>query len=348
MMLKAASRILIVCIVVDLITARSLWAANPKKTISEIAACLDSPKIKSKTCERTSRFLKKEKAHTEKGVHFLEHEWHIRRDLKSKGLELPNEVIPVAYSHREIGDHALVVIADWSYGKDSGISDRRQEAEWFSYKSGMVTRDNYWDGGSYNKLHVYIKKTAKSGYELLQSLAVTGEPVLSVKSTKLTWDNSFSTWFKTSDTLNCAGGEGKDKEVFFCLSNFWSKDWPEIHYWEDVRASTGLVLSTHLFVKGTYTKINADKGYFYKAGDQFAFAAPPSGEGYNDKWSYASPAAVMILNADRNSFERSDELTSQVFPVIERRIGTAPGDPVKEGYYLDKKNQLYRFVESAP
>jgi hypothetical protein len=327
-----------------------ILASDPTETIRDISGCLAKAPAKGKFCKKVDTFLKKNNARAEAGTQILDHEWRLRRELKQKGFDLPIEIIPVAYVWQAAGDQDLVVVADWSYGQQVGVPSKRQQAEWISYKSELVAPGTYWDGGSFNRLHFYIRPSPRKALELAYSELVTGEPVLVSKKLNLSSreiDNSLEAWFKDSDSRECANAELKSPSVVICLTHYWSKIWPEVHVWEDERGSTGIVLNTYVHVKGGYKKINGDYGYFTTAQvgaeKTHVFAAPPRGEGYNEDWSYAGPEAVMAWNPTTESLERSDELSAMYFPVTDRKIGEISGAPTKEGKFLDKKGQLFRF-----
>ena len=332
---------------ISALSSTKIFAADdPKKILQQIADCLDDKGLDSDVCKKTKEYLTTHKAEQHGKSYFLEDEIRIRAELKAKGLDLPVEIIPVGAASMTIAGNEAIAVLDWSYGSyevDAGLPGKRQQAEWLSYKTDLIPPATYWDGGSYNTIHFYTKPKSAKDFKYSNSALLLGEYITN-KSDERDKKMSLAYWFLDSAKPSCTGTAAHP--VLICVTNYWSKDWPEFHVWNDARASSGLVMNTYVFHKG-YKKVLDDNGHFGKmmpgANQPVLFIAPPTGESYNKNWAYAGSGAVYKWNPETKAMQKSEQLTKRLFPAIKKKIGSVPDGPTKAGYFLDKSGSLYLF-----
>lgn len=318
-----------------------------KKSIQAIEDCLNGKDVTSEVCKKTNDYLAKHKLQREGDAIFLEEEAQVRDALKAKGLALPLGIIPVAFSAMTVSGNEAIAVLDWSYGlyeEDGAIADRRQQAEWLSYKMELFPLRSYWDGGSYNKIHFYVKPKNTKSYTYSNSSFITGEFLtkeIDSKNPKM----SLNYWFKDVPKPDC--DSTAEKSIRTCSTNYWSKLWPEFHFWNDTSASTGLVLRTYVWNNKSYQTVLDDNGHFAKKSAirrfPVLFISPPNGQGYNKDWASAGPGAVYQWNPQTKAMQKSEQLTKKFIPAIPKKLGTVPEGPTHPGYFLDKNGTLYLF-----
>lgn len=291
-------------------------------------------KLESSVCKILVKFLKETPHHIVNENIYLEEEWKIRNELKQMGLDLSESIIPTQYISKKTTKGDLVFVADWSY-ELLNTSRKDSQIEWLMFKAGICTE--VFDSGDFQKLHIFIRKKTSESFKLnFSDSQIVGTHI-----------GSLDRFFKDFEAVDCL----KDSlgRVVACLTQYWSKDYPEISIFDDQRGSTGVVVNTYMNINGNYQKMMSCDGHyenFYKAGKkQTVFIQHTTREGFNENWSFAYPGQVHVWNSKKNSFEISNNLTKEYFPVTEKKIQQGTEDPQLEGYYMPTQgNGLYHFV----
>lgn len=315
-------------------------AATVEEEFLKISECLVSPEP-GRECKPLFSYLRKTPHHREGMNIYPDDEWGLREELSAKGLKAPESIILLDYAWWSGPAGEVAVLFDWSYlpfSNDPRARDDRtkSQARWLAYRMGSVSKD-YWDGGKYNNLLVYTRKKGASEFELSANEVVCGE-----------WSDRLGFYFKEPASRTCSPVKSVPGGYGVCFTRYFSKGWPELHVWNDERASTGVVLRSYASTGGGYKKISSTDGHYEqvwetpKSRPRWALVRHTTGEGFDEDWSFAYPGSVDLFDPKTGRLEKSKALTERMFPVVERKI--APGTPQQEDVFMDKEGKLFRFV----
>jgi hypothetical protein len=291
-------------------------------------------KSDAKVCKVISKFLKDTPHYSDKENIYLEEEWKIRNELKQMGFELSDSVIPTYYVFKKTSKGDFLFITDWSYELLS-TAHIDSQVSWLMYKAGIC--NEVFDSGDFQKFHIFIRNKKSKTFKLnFSDSQILGTHIASVEN-----------FFKNPETTECLkDSQGK---TVSCLTQYWSKDFPEVSIFDDQRGSTGVVVNTYMYLNGEYQKVMSRDGHYESLNSggkkHMAFFQHTTGEGFNEGWSFAYPGQVHLWNSKRNYFEVSNDLTKKYFPVTEKKIQEGTEEPQLEGFYIPTEGKgLYHFV----
>lgn len=316
---------------------------------TKVMQCISNPKLAASPCDLVNKTMKEHAAVRKGGSVIFGPEMKIRTELRQLGLELPDWIIPIAYKSvkRKHGD--FIVVFDWNYGHSWNPPSEREDIDYIIHLGKLFSAD--YDGGHFNQLHIFIRSSSEKTFKSAGSHRVHGE-LLSEEYEHLELRPSF--WFDSNIERHCISPQGQPTKQFACLTYSFSTMWPEVHVWQDWRASTGIQISSFAFDGQRYNRLIDAIGRYKiekplpassnSSGSNVIFWVATRREGYTETWSYAHPGRVMIWNDAKKELVVSEDLTKKYIPIKRRKLTGKRDEPASPGFFEDINGTIYEFV----
>ncbi len=325
------------------------------KETREITDCITSQTpVSTDICRKVNVYLKENPHHREGNHIFFEAEWKIRKELHKKGLNLPKAIIPLDYAWKASPGGEIVVTLGWSpyYRNEPETWDDRtkNQAFWLAYLAKILPENEI--EGDYGNVVIFTKQGKASKFELSNSMRNLWGTWVRTKKERID-DRTLDDCFKSPGSRECPLLRRVGPGIYgVCFTHYWSENWPEIHIWDDRRASIGDVMLTFAFVDGRYKQIGIKQPGHYQTvtvgtREEWAFVDWTRGQGYSSEWSFAVHlGSVYLWNSKKNILEKSEALTNKMFPIKDLKIGK--GTPKRAGLFIRREDrQIYRFLKRS-